>query len=67
MSCRLCGRKTVEGAYCPQHGLAYTNLEEGYKKWRYALGLSWVEYLEMLDKITRAGKLVKEIIVDILG
>ena len=67
MTCRLCGRETDEGAYCPRHGVAYTSLEKGYQKWRHALGLSWVQYLERLDKVAGTGKLVKEIIADILG
>ena len=67
MTCKVCDRVTIEGAYCQHHGAAYTNLEEGYKKWRHALGLSWVQYLERLAKVTRTGKLVKEIIADILG
>ena len=67
MTCRLCGREIDEGAYCPRHGVAHTNLEEGYQKWRHALGLSWIQYLEMLDKVAGTGKLVKEIIADILG
>ena len=67
MTCKICDRETIEGAYCPRHGAAYTNLEEGYKKWRHALGLSWVQYLERLIKVAGTGKLVKEIIADILG
>ena len=67
MKCKVCSREADEDAYCPQHGAAYNNLEEGYKKWRYALGLSWVQYLERLDKINGTGKLVIEIIADILG
>ena len=67
MTCRLCGREIDEGAYCPRHEVAHTNLEEGYQKWRHALGLSWVQYLERLDKVNGTGKLVKEIIADILG
>ena len=67
MTCRLCGREIDEGASCPRHGVAYINLEEGYQKWRHALELSWVQYLERLDKVAGTGKLVKEIIADILG
>jgi hypothetical protein len=67
MKCKTCSREAYKGAYCPRHGAAYTNLEEGYEKWRYALGLTWVQYLERLTKIAGTGKLVKEIIADILG
>ena len=67
MSCRVCKRKVEKGVYCTQHGLAYANLEEGYPKWRYALGLTWIEYLERVGKISGIGRWVKEIIADILG
>ena len=67
MSCRVCKRKTEEGVYCTHHGLAYANLEAGYQKWRYALGPTWIEYLERVGKISGTGSWVKEIITDILG
>ncbi len=46
MSCKICGRPVGEGVYCQKHGDAYVNLDEGYQKWRYALGVSWTDYLE---------------------
>jgi len=67
MNCEVCGRETEKGVYCAQHGLAYANLEDGYQKWRYALSLSWVEYLERVRKISGTGRWVKEIIADIMG
>lgn len=67
MSCRICGRSVLKGkAYCMRHDLAYSNLEEGYLKWRFALGVSWVEYLEKIGKVTGSGKWVKEVVNDIL-
>lgn len=67
MSCRICGRIVVEGkVYCTKHDLAYVNLEEGYPKWRYALGTSWTEYLEKISKVKGSGKWVKEVVADIL-
>ena len=39
MSCRICGREVEEGVYYTQHSLAYTNLDDGYSRWRYALSL----------------------------
>ena len=52
---------------CAKHGLAYANLEDGYQRWRYALGLSWAEYLERVGNISGTGRWVKEIIVDIMA
>jgi hypothetical protein len=66
MSCRVCGREAEEGVYCTQHSLAYTNLDDGYSRWRYALSPTWVEYLERVGKISGTGRWVKEIIADIL-
>ena len=67
MSCKVCGREAEKGVYCVKHGSAYTYLEDGYPRWRYALGLSWVEYLERVGNISGTGRWVKEIIADILG
>lgn len=67
MSCKVCQRKVEKGVYCHQHGLAYANLEDGYQRWRYALGPTWIQYLERVGKISGTGKWVKEIISDILG
>ena len=66
MSCKICGRPVDEGVYCQKHGAAYANLEEGYQKWRYALGVSWSEYLERIGKVSGSGRWVKEVIKDIL-
>ena len=66
MSCRICGKPVSDGVYCRKHERAYTNLEEGYQKWRYALGTSWPEYLEKVAKASGSGKWVKEVVKDIL-
>ncbi len=66
MSCKICGRPVGEGVYCLKHGNAYANLEESYQKWRYALGGSWIEYLEKVGKVSGSGRWVKEVIKDIL-
>ena len=67
MSCKICERPVVEGVYCQRHGEAYANLEEGYQKWRYALGVSWIEYLEKVGKVSGSGSWVKEVVKGILG
>ncbi|MCW4049243.1 MAG: hypothetical protein NWE89_05840 [Candidatus Bathyarchaeota archaeon] len=67
-SCKICQRKHIDGStYCDHHHTAYTNLEEGYKQWRYALGVSWVEYLEKITKTSGTGRWVKEVADDILS
>jgi hypothetical protein len=67
MSCKICGRPVEKGVYCRRHSLAYGNLEEGFEKWRYALGVTWVEYLERAGKVSGFGKWVREVVRDILG
>ena len=66
MSCKICGRPVSEGVYCQNHGEAYVRLDEGYQKWRYALGVSWIEYLEKIGKVSGSGRWVKEVVRDIL-
>jgi hypothetical protein len=61
-------RPAVEGsAYCRQHLQAYNNLEKAYPQWRYALGLSWTEYLEKVIKASETGQWAKEVTSDILS
>ena len=66
--CKICHRTRIEGSvYCERHTIAYDNLEDGFKQWRYALGYQWLEYLEKIIKISKTGLYAKEIIKDILG
>jgi len=66
-SCRLCYRDKVEGSvFCSRHTGAYEMLEAVYQKWRYALGVQWVEYLEKVLKTSGTGEYVKEVIQSIL-
>ena len=66
MSCKICGRSIDEGVYCKRHNLAYKNLEEGYQKWRYALDISWINYLEKIGKTSGTGRWVKEVVSSIM-
>jgi len=66
--CTVCDReKQGDSVYCEHHQAAYSNLEESYPQWRRALGLSWTEYLEKVDKASGTGTWVKEVIKDILS
>ncbi len=68
MSCKICRRPVMPGkVYCSRHDSAYQNLEEGFEKWRYAIGVSWIEYFEKVSKVSGSGRWVKEIVKDILG
>lgn len=67
-ACRVCARAAVEGSvYCRQHLQAYSNLEKAYPQWRYALGLSWAEYLEQITKAPGTGQWANEVVAEILS
>ena len=61
--CKACAREgAAESVYCERHLAAYTSLEEAYPKWRTALGVTWVEYLKKVSKVSGTGAWVKEVI-----
>jgi DNA topoisomerase-1 len=65
--CKVCSRSKSDGSvFCRHHDVAYMNLEDGFKQWRYALGYQWKEYLEKVSKVSGTGSYVKEIINSIL-
>lgn len=66
MTCRICGREARQ-AYCSRHSAAYASLEEAYPQWRYALGLTWVGYLEAVSKVRGTGRYVREVASDIIA
>ncbi len=67
-TCKICYRdKTGDSVFCERHSAAYANIEVGFDKWRYALGVQWVEYLEKVSKIAGTGEYAKEVITSILG
>jgi hypothetical protein len=40
---------------------------KSYPRWRRALGLSWTDYLEKVEKVSGTGIWVKEVIKDVLS
>ena len=67
MSCKICGRPIYESVYCRRHALAYMKLEEAYEKWRYALGVTWLKYLEKVIRVSGSGRWVRDFVEDIFG
>jgi len=66
--CRVCHRATKkDAAYCRQHLQAYNNLEKAYTQWRFALDISWTEYLEKVIKAPGTGQWAKDVVTGILG
>lgn len=61
MPCRICGRATAEGIFCPSHLLAHDRILEKYKDWKKALELSWRDYLVEIEKNPLIGEWAKEV------
>ena len=61
--CILCRRKAVERQYCEYHYEALQSLQGHYEAWKKSYGkISWIEYLNRLQKISHTGKWVKQVI-----
>jgi hypothetical protein len=60
--CEICGRDS-NGEYCEFHEKAYSNVLEKYVVWRDALGISWKEYLSVVEKNPYTGSWAKEVTV----
>jgi DNA topoisomerase-1 len=61
--CILCRRKAVERQYCEYHYEALQSLQCHYEAWKKYYGkISWIEYLNRLQKISYTGKWVKQVI-----
>ena len=61
--CILCRRKAVERQYCEYHFEALQSLQSHYEAWKKSYGkISWIEYLNRLQKISHTGKWVKQVI-----
>lgn len=61
--CILCRRKAVEPQYCEYHYEALQSLQGHYEAWKKSYGeISWIEYLNRLQKISHTGKWVKQVI-----
>ena len=61
--CILCRRKAVERKYCEYHYQALLSLKGHYEAWKKSYGeISWIEYLNRLQKISHTGKWVKQVI-----
>ena len=56
-------RKAVERKYCEYHYKALQSLKVHYEVWKKSYGeISWIEYLNRLQKISHTGKWVKQVI-----
>lgn len=67
LSCKICGKETVNKNYCALHEKAYQNLMEKFETWKEALDLSWKDYLNEIIKNLFAGTKAKEVAESLLS
>ena len=60
--CLVCGMHADEGGLCFKHRAAAKSLEESYRYWREAFGISFEEYLKKVKERPETGAWVKELI-----
>ncbi len=62
--CVLCEREVfnVSLSLCKYHYQAYLNIKKKYPIWKERMGVSFGEYLNLLEKNPYTGKWVKEVI-----
>jgi hypothetical protein len=59
--CVLCRRKKSSTEYCPYHSLALEYLKSSYKRWKDALGTSWVDFLLGVSEKPETGVWSREV------
>ena len=63
--CIICSLKVSnsQDKYCSNHMEAYYNLKKHYEMWNKAFdGLTWIEYMNKLLKLSETGSWVREVI-----
>ena len=61
MKCAVCNEKSSTDGYCIIHSKAYNNIVKAYGRWKYALEVSWKEYLSEISKNSFTGQWAKEV------
>lgn len=61
LKCKVCNRETEKVDFCAFHFEAYQSVTNGYDVWKKALGLSWEEYLSVIEKNSLTGEWAKEV------
>jgi len=57
----VCNRETDKVDFCVFHFKAYQSVTNSYDVWKKALGLSWEEYLSVIEKNSLTGEWAKEV------
>ena len=61
LKCKVCDRETNKVDFCVFHFKAYQSVANSYDVWKKALGLSWEEYLSVIEKNSLTGEWAKEV------
>jgi len=61
MKCKVCNREMDKVDFCLFHFKAYQSVTNSYDVWKKALGLSWEEYLNVIEKNSLTGEWAKEV------
>jgi len=61
MKCKVCNRETDKVDFCVFHFKAYQSVISSFDVWKKALGLSWEEYLSVIEKNSLTGEWAKEV------
>jgi hypothetical protein len=61
LKCKVCNRETEKVDFCAFHFEAYQSVTNGYDVWKKAVGLSWEEYLSVIEKNSLTGEWAKEV------
>ena len=61
--CVICGRHVhQEKDLCSYHQQALDNLKDTFEKWKKALDIEWMDYLNRLSQLEELGLWVREVI-----
>ena len=61
MNCKVCGRETLEGDFCPFHSKAYENILRSFGCLKKGLKIPWKDYLREIRKNCLTGEWAREV------
>jgi hypothetical protein len=61
MKCKICGRETDVGDFCPFHAKANENILWSFGLWKKGLKIPWKDYLREIRKNCLTGEWAREV------
>jgi hypothetical protein len=61
MNCKVCGRETGDGEFCPFHARAHENILQSFGCWKKGLKIPWKDYLGEIQKNCLTGEWAREV------